>query len=53
MSDFALRPPELKRRNRTLVIVMLVVALLTAAAGTLFLRHFGFHAAQSADIKYH
>lgn len=55
MSDLAsaLRPAPLKRRNRTLVLIILAVALISAASGTLYLRHYGFHSTQSAQIKYH
>lgn len=51
--DIFARPAALRRRNRTLVVIILAVALAAATGGTLYLRHYGFHSDQASQIKFH
>jgi hypothetical protein len=44
---------NIKRRNRTLVWIILLVALGSAISGTLYLRHYGFHSDKSEAIRFH
>jgi hypothetical protein len=47
------RPASLRRRNRTLLLIILAVALTSAVMGTLYLRHYGFHSDKSSQVKFH
>jgi hypothetical protein len=45
---------RLRRRNRIAATVIILVALLSAVSGTLFLRHYGFNTGSaSSGERYH
>jgi hypothetical protein len=41
------------RRNRTVAMIMLAVALLSATMGALYLRHYGFNIDEKKEVRYH